>query len=330
MNRVKEFHILCLGFILGGNMKFFRLVLVGLILSLGLVGCAPTEKPVEENKLEGTISIDGSSTVFPITELVAEEFNAVNPNVRLTVGFSGTGGGFTKFAANEIEISGASRRIKTAEDEAVKAAGIEYVELMVAYDGLSVVVSKDNTWVDYLTIDELKMIWGADATATKWSDVRSGFPDTEIKLYSPGHDSGTFDYFTEAVNGKAGVIRQDSETVKIFFSEDDNALVTGVSGDLGAIGYFGFAYYEENMDKLKVVPIQKDAKAVTPTYDSIMDNSYPLSRPLFIYANVAELERPEVLAFVEFYLENAGDLGAEVGYVSLPEALYTEALAKLK
>lgn len=310
-------------------MKFFRLMVVGLILSLGLVGCA-AEAPVEENKLEGTISIDGSSTVFPITELIAEEFNAVNPDVKLTVGFSGTGGGFTKFAAKEIEISGASRPIKTAEAEAVTAAGIEFVELMVAYDGLSVVVSTENTWVDYLTIEELNMIWGAEATATKWSDIRAGFPDTEIKLYSPGHDSGTFDYFTEAVNGKAGVIRQDSETVKIFFSEDDNALVTGVAGDAGSIGYFGFAYYEENADKLKVVPVQKEAVAVTPTYDTIMDGSYPLSRPLFIYANVAELERPEVLAFVEFYLENAGELAAEVGYVSLPEELYTEALAKLK
>ena len=311
-------------------MKFFRLMVVGLILSLGLVGCAPTEEPVEEVKLEGTISIDGSSTVFPITELVAEEFNAVNPDVRLTVGFSGTGGGFTKFAANEIEISGASRPIKTAEADAAKAAGIDFVELMVAYDGLSVVVSTENTWVDYLTMEELAMIWGAEATATKWSDVRAGFPDTEIKLYSPGHDSGTFDYFTEAVNGKGGVIRQDSETVKIFFSEDDNALVTGVAGDAGAIGYFGFAYYEENADKLKVVPVQKEATAVTPTYDTIMDSSYPLSRPLFIYVNKAELERAEVLAFVTFYLENAGELASEVGYVSLPEELYTEALAKLQ
>lgn len=311
-------------------MKFFRLMVVGLILSLGLVGCTTTETPVEEVKLEGTISIDGSSTVFPITELVAEEFNMVNPDVRLTVGFSGTGGGFTKFAANEIEISGASRPIKTAEADSAKAAGIDFIELMVAYDGLSVVVSTENTWVDYLTMEELAMIWGAEATATKWSDVRAGFPDTEIKLYSPGHDSGTFDYFTEAVNGKGGVIRQDSETVKIFFSEDDNALVTGVAGDAGAIGYFGFAYYEENADKLKVVPVQKEASPVTPSFDTIMDSSYPLSRPLFIYVNKAELEREELLAFVTFYLENAGELASEVGYVSLPEELYTEALAKLQ
>lgn len=312
-------------------MKFFRLIVVGLILGLVLVGCSSTDTPVvEENKLEGTISIDGSSTVFPITELVAEEFNAVNPDVKLTVGFSGTGGGFTKFAAKEIEISAASRSIKTEEADAVKAAGIEFVELKVAYDGLSVVVSTENTWVDYLTMEELAMIWGAEATATKWSDVRAGFPDTEIKLYSPGHDSGTFDYFTEKVNGKAGVIRQDSETVKIFFSEDDNALVTGVAGDLGAIGYFGFAYFEENADKLKLVPIQKDTTAVTPSFDTISDSSYPLSRPLFIYVNKAELVRPEILAFVTFYLENAAELAAEVGYISLPEEMYTEALAKLK
>jgi phosphate transport system substrate-binding protein len=174
------------------------------------------------------------------------------------------------------------------------------------------------------------MIWGAEATATKWSDVRAGFPDTDIRLYSPGHDSGTFDYFTEAVNGKGGVIRQDSEVVKIFFSEDDNALVTGVAGDLGAIGYFGFAYFEENADKLKLVPIQKDATAVAPSFDTISDSSYPLSRPLFIYVNKAELAREEVLAFVTFYVENAGELAAEVGYVSLPEEMYTEALAKLQ
>jgi phosphate transport system substrate-binding protein len=324
-------YTMCIGFILGGNMKFIRLMVVGLILSLVLVGCTSAEEPVEEvMKLEGTISIDGSSTVFPITELVAEEFNAVNPDVKLTVGFSGTGGGFTKFAAKEIEISGASRPIKTAEADAATAAGIEFVELMVAYDGLSVVVAKDNTWVDYLTMEELAMIWGAEATATKWSDVRAGFPDTDIRLYSPGHDSGTFDYFTEAVNGKGGVIRQDSEVVKIFFSEDDNALVTGVAGDLGAIGYFGFAYFEENADKLKLVPIQKDATAVAPSFDTISDSSYPLSRPLFIYVNKAELDRPEILAFVTFYLENAAELAAEVGYVSLPEEMYTEALAKLQ
>ncbi len=311
-------------------MKFFRLVSAGLILGLTLSACTAAESNTqEETKLSGSISIDGSSTVFPITELVAEDFNAENNDVQITVGFSGTGGGFTKFAAKEIEISGASRPIKTAEAEAATAAGIEFIELMVAYDGLSVVVAKDNAWLDYLTIEELAKLYGPEATATKWSEIREGFPETEIKLYSPGHDSGTFDYFTEAVNGKGGLIRQDNETVKIFFSEDDNALVTGVAGDAGSIGYFGFAYYEENADKLKLVPIQKADAPVTPSFETISNSSYPLSRPLFIYVNKESLAREEVNAFVTFYLENAGELASEVGYVALPDALYTEALAKL-
>lgn len=306
-------------------MKLVKTMLIGLVTLLALVACGPS-KP----KLEGSIAIDGSSTVYPIMELVAEDFNAEYPDVQITVGFSGTGGGFTKFAAGETDISNASRPIKQAEKDAMFAAGIDYIELKVAFDGLSVVVSKDNTWVDYLTFDELKMIYGADATATTWADVRAGWPDEPLVIYSPGHDSGTFDYFTEAVNGKSGVIRSDSDNVQISFSEDDNVLVTGVAGDAGAIGYFGFAYYEENADKLKVVPIKKgDASAVTPSYDTINNSTYPLSRPLFIYVAKSALEREEVLEFVTFTLENAGTLAQEVGYIALPDADYEAGLAKL-
>lgn len=306
-------------------MKLVKTMLIGLVTLLALVACGPS-KP----KLEGSIAIDGSSTVYPIMELVAEDFNAEYPDVQITVGFSGTGGGFTKFAAGETDISNASRPIKQAEKDAMVAAGIDYIELKVAFDGLSVVISKDNTWVDYLTFDELKMIYGADATATTWADVRAGWPAEPLVIYSPGHDSGTFDYFTEAVNGKSGVIRSDSDNVQISFSEDDNVLVTGVAGDAGAIGYFGFAYYEENSDKLKVVPIKKgDAAAVTPSYDTINNSTYPLSRPLFIYVTKEALEREEVLEFVTFTLENAGTLAQEVGYIALPDADYEAGLAKL-
>lgn len=308
-------------------MKFSKILVSTLIVALGLAACATPKV-----SLKGTIAIDGSSTVYPIAELVTEDYNAENPDVRITVGFSGTGGGFTKFAAGEIDIANASRPIKQAEKDAVATAKVEYIELKVAYDGLSVVVNKQNTWVDYLTFAELKAIFGADATATKWSDVRAGWPEEKIVIYSPGHDSGTFDFFTEAVNGKSGVIRQDSETVKISFSEDDNILVTGVSGDKGAIGYFGFAYFEENADKLKVVPLTKDpAKAaVTPVFATIADSTYPLSRPLFIYVNKASLKRAEVMSYVTFFIKNAKKLSAEVGYVSLPDADYTAGLALLK
>jgi phosphate transport system substrate-binding protein len=308
-------------------MKLTRLLIGSLIITLSLAACTDSK-----SKLEGSINIDGSSTVYPIAELVTEDFSADYPNVEITVGFSGTGGGFTKFAAGEIDIANASRKIKTAEADALKAANIEYLELKVAYDGLTVVVSKENTWVDYLTFDELKAIFGADATATKWSDVRAGWPSEDIVIYSPGHDSGTFDYFTEAVNGKSGVIRQDSETVKISFSEDDNVLVTGVAGDKGSIGYFGFSYYEENTDKLKAVPLTKVATttAISPSFNAIADSSYPLSRPLYIYVNKASLEKEEVMTYVKFFIENASALSAEVGYVSLPEADYTAALALLK
>lgn len=211
------------------------------ILALGLSACGGSNDDGDSEKLTGDISIDGSSTVFPITEAIAEEFNAVNPRVRIPVGVSGTGGGFKKFIAGETDISNASRPIKEQEALDAAAAGIEYIELMVAYDGLSILVNPENTWVDSLTVEELNKIWGPDSTVKTWSDVRPEWPDETITLYAPGTDSGTFDYFTEEINGESGAIRPDFTA-----SEDDNVLVQGIAGDKNALGFFGFAYYEAN------------------------------------------------------------------------------------
>ncbi|MDQ6418379.1 PstS family phosphate ABC transporter substrate-binding protein [Paenibacillus sp. LHD-117] len=285
---------------------------------------APTEEPAV--KLSGEIKVDGSSTVFPLTEAAAEEFGKEHKDVRVPVGVSGTGGGFKQFCAGEIAIADASRPIKDEEAEDCKTAGIEYTELSVAYDGLSVVVSKDNDFIDHLTVEELNKIFVTGSTVKTWKDVRDTWPAEEIVMFSPGADSGTYDYFNEAILDKAG-IRNDM----ITFSEDDNTLVTGVSGSKFGIGYFGFAYYEENADKLKVVPIDGGNGPIEPTYDTIKDSTYaPLSRPLFIYANNKELERPEVKEFVKFYIANIGSMAGEVGYVALPDEKYTEEAAKIQ
>lgn len=307
---------------------------IGLVTLLGvsvlaLTACggqSSNTATTEETALTGEVKIDGSSTVYPITEAVAEEFIAVNPEVRVPVGVSGTGGGFKKFIAGEIDINDASRKIKDAEAEEAKAAGINYMELEVAYDGLSVLVNPENTWVDSLTVEELKKIWAPDSTVKTWKDVRAEWPAEAIKFYAPGTDSGTFDYFTETINGESGAIRQDFTA-----SEDDNILVQGISGDKNAIGFFGFAYYEENKDKLKLVKIDNGNGAIEPTYETIMDGSYaPLSRPLYIYVNTASLERPEVKRFAQFYIENAKDLVGAVGYIPLPDDLYQKDLEQLQ
>jgi phosphate transport system substrate-binding protein len=282
------------------------------------------EEPAEE--LSGEIRIDGSSTVFPITEAIAEEFLAIYPDVKVPVGVSGTGGGFKKFVVGETDINDASRPIKDSEAEAAKAAGIEFLELPVAFDGLSVVINSENTWVDYMTVEELNKMWGPDSTVKTWQDVRAEWPAEEIKLYAPGTDSGTFDYFTEAINGESGAIRPD-----FIGSEDDNVLVQGISGDKNAIGFFGFAYYEENTDILKVVPIDGGNGPVVPTFDTIKSGEYtPLSRPLFIYVTKPSLERPEVKTFVQFYLETVKDIIREVGYVALPDEDYAASLELVK
>ena len=276
-------------------------------------------------KLRGKVKIDGSSTVFPITEAVAEEFGKEQPRVRVTVGVSGTGGGFKKFSAGEIDINDASRAIKASEIKIAQKNKVEYIELPVAYDGISVVINPKNDWVDYLSVSELKRIWQPGSTVKTWKDVRPEWPDRKIRLYGPGTASGTFDYFTKAINGKSQASR--SEFTK---SEDDNVLVQGVSGDRDALGYFGFAYYIENKNKLGVVPIKQGKSAVIPTETTINDGSYsPLSRPIFIYIRKSALKRPEVFEFTKFYLENAAVLAKEVGYVALPNSQYLDGLNKI-
>jgi phosphate transport system substrate-binding protein len=282
-----------------------------------------------ENKLSGNVVVDGSSTVFPITEAVAEEFMKVHPDVRTTVGVSGTGGGFKKFVVGETDINDSSRPIKKEEAELAKQNGIEWVELPIAFDGLSVVVNPSNDWVDYLTAEELKMIWNPESTVKNWSDVRPEWPNEPIKLYGPGTDSGTFDYFTEAIMGKSGQSRSDYTA-----SEDDHVLVQGVYQDKYSLGDFGYAYYVESKDKMKVVPIKAnaDSPAVEPTPETINDGSYtPLSRPMFIHVNTkAMAEKPQLKAFVEFYLENAPELSEAVGYIRLPEQMYQEAAKQIQ
>lgn len=287
-----------------------------------------TENQGSEDKLSGTIEIDGSSTVYPMTEAIAEEFGKEHGDVRVSVGTSGTGGGFKRFIAGETAISNASRPIKDKEAEDAKANGIEYLELTVAYDGLSIVVNKDNSWVDKITLDELKKIYEPNSKVKTWADVREGWPNEEIKIYSPGADHGTFDYFTEEINGKAQESRNDGQ---ITFSADTNAIVQGVAGDKNAIGYFGYSFFEENQDKLKLVPVDNGTATVAPTLDTIKDGSYaPLSRPLLIYVSKKHMEKPEVKAYVEYYLKTAGSIAEEVGYVPLPQEKYDEQLNQLK
>jgi phosphate transport system substrate-binding protein len=274
------------------------------------------------------IAIDGSSTVYPITEAMAEEFQKIQ-KVKVTVGESGTGGGFKKFCRGETDISDASRPIAQKEIDACKEAGIQYIELPIAYDALTVVVNSKNDWVKSLSVDELKNIWKPGSSVKNWKQVNSTYPDKAMGLFGPGTASGTFDYFTEAVNGKAKSSRTDYTP-----SEDDNVLVQGVSGNVGGMAYFGYAYYEANKDKLRAIPIiAKDgAPAIMPSPEAVKDGTYqPLSRPLFIYVNAtAAAFKPEVKAFVNFYLENAPKLVAEVKYVPLPAEDYAAVKAHFK
>ena len=289
----------------------FATALIG--ISLTSIGDATADK-----KMKGNVRIDGSSTVYPISEAVAEEFNAQFSRVRVTIGVSGTGGGFKKFTIGESDINNASRPIKGSEIEKAAENGVAFIELPVAFDGLSVVVNPANDWVDLLTTEELQRIWQPESNVMLWSDVRAEWPKEKIRLYGPGTDSGTFDYFTEAINGKSQLCRADFTA-----SEDDNVLVQGIAGDKYALGFFGYAYYIENTDKLKIVPVDAGDGPQIPTTQTINSGAYaPLSRPLFIYIAQKSADREDVQAFVNFYLENAPELVGEVGYVALPAKAY--------
>jgi phosphate transport system substrate-binding protein len=307
----------------------FALLATVALLAAACGGAGPSQGGASSTAaltLSGSVKIDGSSTVFPITEAMAEEFQRTYKDVRITVGISGTGGGFTKFCNGETDISDASRPIKDSEKQACEKNGVAWTELQIAIDGLSVVVNPQATFVDCLTTAELKKIWDRGSTVGNWKDVRAGFPDLPMKLYGPGTDSGTFDYFTEAINGKEKQSRSDYTA-----SEDDNVLVQGVSGDRGALGYFGYAYYVENKTKLKVLKVDAGSGCVEPNPQTIEAYTYkPLARPIFIYPKNASLARPEVREFVKFYLgAESRKLIGEVGYIPAPEKVYSDGLAKL-
>jgi len=297
---------------------------MSLALVIGACGNKKEQKVAGSDaaKLTGSISIDGSSTVFPVTEAVAEEFRAVQPDVQVTIGVSGTGGGFQKFSRGETNISNASRPIKDKEIAACEENNITYLGLEVAYDGLAVVVNPENTWVDSFTVEELKKIWepAAQGKIMKWNQIRPEWPNEEIHLYGPGVASGTFDYFTEAINGKSGSSRGDYTA-----SEDDHVLVQGIAGDKYALGFFGLAYYEESKDKLSLIGVHNGTEVVKPTLETVSNGTYsPLSRPLFIYVNSTSMKQPEVIEFINFYLDNAAELSEDVGYIKLPTELYAK------
>jgi phosphate transport system substrate-binding protein len=291
-------------------------VAVAAALFVAACGGSTASPSASAAALTGEIAMDGSSTVYPLAEAVAEEFQNANSGVQVTVAFSGTGGGFEKFCAGETDASNASRPIKEEEAALCAAAGIEFVELTMALDALAVVVSKENTFVDCLTTDELKSIWDLGSVVETWADVRAGWPAEKIDLYGPGADSGTFDYFTEEINGETKRSRSDFTQ-----SEDDNVLVTGISGSQYALGYFGLAYVSENADKVRAVEVDGGEGCAAPSAESVNDGTYtPLGRPLMTYASVTALARPEVAAFFRFLLENTSELSVEVGYIAISDA----------
>ena len=308
-------------------MNLLKRISAAVVLLVTLFSCGSKDSDKRTSgdaadEKSGVISIDGSSTVFPITEAVAEEFRTEQKDVQITIGVSGTGGGFKKFSRGEIDINDASRPIKEQEAAICKENNVEFVELTVAFDGLAVLVNKANTWVNDITVEELKMIWepAAQGKITKWNQIRKEWPAEEFHLYGPGVASGTYDYFTEAIVGKSGESRGDFTA-----SEDDNVLVQGIEGDKNSLGFFGLAYYEENKDQLKLVPVNAGKGAISPTLETVKNGTYaPLSRPVFIYVSKKSAQRPEVKSFVEYYISNASKLVNEVGYIPVPDDQYAK------
>jgi len=293
-------------------------ILLITVLAFTMIACGNKKGQNNDDESTGSIAIDGSGTVFPVSEAVAEEFLKVEPRVKVTVGESGTGGGFKKFATGVTDISDASREIKEEEIALCKENGIEYIQLTVALDGITVVVNKDNTWAKTMTTEELKKLWEPNSTVNKWSDIRAEWPNEEIHLYGPNTSHGTYDFFTEAIMGESGASRTDYNAVS-----DYNVAVQGIENDVNALGYFGLSYYEENKEKLGVVGIDNGNGVVLPSLETVASNEYaPLSRSLYIFVNKKSAQRAEVQKFVNFYLENAPQLSKEVGYVPMPQSGY--------
>ena len=307
--------------------KMFALATVAVIGLSACGGGSGSDGAATDSDLTGSIIIDGSSTVAPLITIAAEDFQSSNSGVRVTVGTSGTGGGFEKFCAGETDIANASREIKDSEKEACAAKGIEPLELIVANDALSVVVNNDNDWATCLTVEQLKKMWepAAEGKVSNWNQIDASFPNQALGLFGAGTDSGTFDYFTKAINGEEGASRTDYNP-----TEDDNVTVKGVQGDPGAIGYFGFSYLEENAGSVKALEIDGGKGCVAPSADSVQDGTYtPLSRPLYIYVNKAAAARPEVKAFVDYYFANQDSISEEALFVPLDDAQRTAAAEEL-
>jgi len=310
------------------GIRWFAIVVAVMAIALVGVACGsdePADGAGGAAGLSGDIRIDGSSTVGPLTEAAAEFFQEENPDVRVTVGISGTGGGFEKFAAGETDANDASRQVEPDEEKLLADAGIEWVEIQVANDGIAVVINPENTWAESLTVEQLKTIWNEGSTIDNWNQVDPSFPDVPLELFGPGTDSGTFDYFTDAVNGEEGVSRTDYQA-----TEDDNVAVQGVAGSKGGMAYFGLSYYEQNADQLKVVAVDGGSGPVAPSRETVQSGEYtPLSRPLFIYPSVAALQRPEMAAFMQFYLDNADSIAEQALFVPITDEQKAAAQATL-